>query len=244
MVDDLRVGVLGPIRVFTRGAERTVPGRVERAVLATLAIGVGHAVPVDRLMAAVWGDAPPPTGRHTAQAHVSRLRSLLGTGTIRYEDDAYTLAVDPAAIDAVRFERLTEAARLALADHPEDAARTAREALGLWRGPPYGDLGDDEYFSLEAHRLDELRLATVEVALEADLRRGATAGAVAQLESAVAEHPYREHLWHLLITGLAQADRRVEALRAAARLRAVLAETGLGPSTELLEAEKAILGVG
>lgn len=79
------------------------------------------------------------------------------------------------------------------------------------------------------------------MALEADLRRGAVAGAVAQLEGAVVEYPYREHLWHLLIAGLAQAGRRVEALRAAARLREVLAETGLEPGAGLREVEEGIL---
>lgn len=104
------------------------------------------------------------------------------------------LDLDPAAIDAVRFERLAEEARLAVEDDPAGAAGTAREALALWRGRPYGDLTDDEYFTLESHRLEELRLAVLETALEADLARGALASATAQLESAVEEQPYRERL--------------------------------------------------
>lgn len=99
------------------------------------------------------------------------------------------LDLDPAAIDAVRFERLAEEARLAVEDDPAGAAGTAREALALWRGRPYGDLTDDEYFTLESHRLEELRLAVLETALEADLARGALASATAQLESAVEEQP-------------------------------------------------------
>lgn len=185
MAVDTVVQVLGPVRVVADGVTRLVAGRVERAVLATLAIGVGHAVPVDRIAAAVWDDDPPPTARRTIQAYVSRLRRIVGGDRIEYADDAYVLDLDPAAIDAVRFERLAEEARLALEDDPAGAAGTAREALALWRGRPYGDLTDDEYFTLESHRLEELRLAV----LEADLARGALASATAQLESAVEEQP-------------------------------------------------------
>ena len=64
---------------------------------------------------------------------------------------------------------------------------------------------------------------------------------VGELESAVEESPYREHLWYLLITALARCGRRVEALRACTRLREELRGVGLTPADRLSTMERQIL---
>ena len=55
------------------------------------------------------------------------------------------------------------------------------------------------------------------------------------------EYPYRERLWYLLIEALALSDRRVEALRAGAELRRVLAGAGIDVGTDICELEGRIL---
>jgi DNA-binding SARP family transcriptional activator len=212
-------------------------------LLGALVVAAGHAVPVDRLRAAIWSEDAPRTADSSLQTYVSRLRHLLGADTIVHEDHTYRLDVTRDQIDALRFEDLlAEAAELR--ETPADCAALCEEALGLWRGDPFGDLRDDEAFRLEAMRLEELRLATMELALGAELALGHHEIVVAELESAVHEHPYREHLWYLLVEALAASDRRVDALRTCRDLRSTLAAVGLSPGEEIRGLEQRILLTG
>jgi DNA-binding SARP family transcriptional activator len=160
-----------------------------------------------------------------------------------HSDHAYQLAVERDQIDALQFEDLLIRAT-ELRSEPRACQRLCREALSLWRGDPFGDLSDDEAFRLEAQRLEELRLGMIELDLEAELALGNHEIVVAELESAVEEHPYREHLWYLLIEALVQSDRRVEALRACHTLGRALAEVGVDAGDGLRRIEDRILGVG
>ena len=234
------VRVLGPVDVITPDGPQSVGGPQARAVLASLAIGVGHTVPVDLLSRTLWGDDLPGSAGNTLQSYISDLRHLLGGDAIKRIDHAYELDLDPQQIDAVHFETLLGRA-IEVKSEPEECLRLCREALGLWRGRPFGDLSDDEPFRLEAYRLDELRLAAMELSIEAELALGNDELVVSELEVAVEEHPYREHLWYLLIDALAGSGRRVEALRTCRRLRSVLAEVGVQPTDDLQTVEQEIL---
>ena len=240
MMEECTVRVLGPVDVMTPDGPMSVGGPQARAVLAALAIGAGHAVAVDLLHQTLWGDSPPDSADNTLQSYISDLRHILGTSAIVRVDHAYELDIDAQNIDAVRFETLLGRAVVAKQE-PEECLRLCRDALGLWRGRPFGDLADDDPFRLEAYRLDELRLATMELSIEADLALGNHELVVGELEVAIEEHPYREHLWHLLIEALAASGRRVEALRACRRLRDVLAEVGVEAGDDLLSLEQRIL---
>lgn len=240
MNDECSIRILGPVDVVTPDGPTPVGGRQARTVLATLAVGAGHAVSIDVLRQTLWGDRPPASADNTLQSYISDLRKLLGTTSITRVDHSYELEIDPRAIDAVRFETLLGRAATAR-DDPKECARLCREALGLWRGRPFGELADDEAFRLEAFRLDELRLATMELGLEAELALGHDELVLGELEVAIEEHPYREHLWHLLIETLAGHGRRVEALRTCQRLRSVLAEVGVEAGDDLVALEQRIL---
>ena len=243
MRDDQMIRVLGPIDTLTPSGSRTVGGRQVRALLGTLVIGVGHAVPIDHLDEVLWGDDLPPSADNTLQAYVSHLRGVLGAEAIVRVDHAYQLNAGTDDIDASRFEVLLRQAFASRGDH-EECRRCCGEALGLWRGRPFGDLADDEPFKLETYRLEELRLTAMEYSLEADLALGRHELVVGELENAVQEHPYHERLWCLLIEALAGSGRRVEALRVAARVRHVLAEVGLQPSEDIALLEQQIAGGG
>ena len=62
--------LLGPLEV--RSVESTLPlgGEKQRAVLALLLLHRGEVVSSDRLIEALWGDAPPPTAAKTVQVYV------------------------------------------------------------------------------------------------------------------------------------------------------------------------------
>ena len=139
-------------------------------------------------------------------------------------------------MDALRFELLVNQA----VEKREDAAvcaTLAREALSVWRGDPFGDIADADPFRLEALRLLELRLFTMELKLECDLATGRHEMAIGPLEAMVEEYPYNEKLWHMLIEALAVSGRRVDALAGIDRLTALLAEMDLRPSGEIRELE-------
>jgi DNA-binding SARP family transcriptional activator len=241
MYGGFRILVLGPVDVETPNGPHHIGSRNERAVLAALAMTAGRSLPVSQLRDVVWPEDPPTSSDGAIHTYVSRLRHLLGPDAIERVDHAYQLVADRSQIDAVHFEDLVDAASEARSD-PRRCADLCHEALALWRGMPFGDLGDEEPFRLESLRLDELRVAAMELALGAEIELGHHEVAAAELESAVREHPYRERLWYLLIEALRRDDRRIEALQACARLREVLIEAGLDAGPELLELERRIAG--
>ena len=235
------IRILGPIDLWTPRAVVPIGSRNLRALLGGLAISVGHAAPADHLEYVIWGEEPPASAANTLQSYVSRLRHLLGSDAVVSEDHSYKLIADVGQIDALRFEQLLGQAT-ELRNEPDRSHPLCRKALELWRGPPFGELADEEPFHLEAMRLDELRIATMELSLEAELALGRHELVVGELESAVEEYPYRERLWYLLIEALARDDRRVEAIRTCQRLRAMLAGVGLDATDELRTVEDRILG--
>lgn len=235
-----QIRVLGPIEIVASSGAPAAAGARLRTLLAALVISAGRAVPISSLKFVLWGDRPPAAADNTLQTYVSHLRHVLGHDAVVLVDHSYRLDVDVGTIDAVQFERLLTAATDHRSDH-ERCRLLCRQALDLWRGRAFGDLADDESFALEAYRLDELRLAAMELALESELGLGRHELIIGELELAVDEHPYREGLWHLLIEALSVSDRRVEALRACERLRQVLAEAGLEAGDRLIEREQAIL---
>jgi hypothetical protein len=106
------------------------------------------------------------------QVHMSRLRKALGDGELVETTPAgYRLRVLPGELDAERFDELVDAGRRALADgDPELASSLLREALGLWRGPPLSDLAHEPFAAAEIRRLEERRLAAIELAIDGDRR--------------------------------------------------------------------------
>jgi DNA-binding SARP family transcriptional activator len=238
--DDLFVRVLGPVDFVVDGAVVAPGSRLERKLLAALAVSANHSVTAHQLADVLWGDDPPASRTNTLQTYVSRLRHSLGHGRITSEANSYLLQLAPSELDALAFEQLvTRAARSR--DDVTRCRAICADALDLWRGTAFGTFAAEDPFRLEALRLEEIRLYALELTLECDLRLGNVELAVGSLEALVEEHPYRERLWALLVAGLAMSERRVEALRAGDKLRHVLGDLGLEPSAGFSRLEDEIL---
>ena len=146
-----------------------------------------------------------------------------------------------AAIDSRRFEALLGQARETVGTNPTKASELCHRALDLWRGQALADFSYEEFVQAEGRRPDEVRLAAIELRIEAHLAAGHDAHLVPELESLVIEHPLRENLWSQLMLILYRTGRQPEALRAYQRAREVFGDLGTEPSDDLAALEKKIL---
>ena len=235
--------ILGTLEVDDGDRRVDVGGARQRALLTILLLRRGEAVTADRLIDELYAGDPPPTAAKSLHAHVSRLRKALGDGTrLRTEAGGYALRVDPGELDADRFAASLGSARACLSDDPEAALATLEQALSLWRGPPFGDLGYTDFVQAELARLEELRLCCLEERFEAGLALGRHAELLPELEGLVAANPLRERLRSQQMLALYRSGRQAEALHAYQDARQTLvAELGLEPGPALQALERAIL---
>jgi predicted ATPase/DNA-binding SARP family transcriptional activator len=231
---DLRIGILGPLDMRVGFGEPVqVVGPRLRALLIRLAMEPHRVVLAGQLIDAVWDSEPPAAATGALQSLVSRLRRLL-PDVVESHAAGYRLAIEPEAVDSVRFERLALAGRDELRRDPRRARELLGEALALWRGPALADVATARFAGAAIARLEELRLGAVEDRIEAELATGEADRLVAGLDELVTAHPLRERLSGQFVRALAGGGRQAEALAAYERLRSRLAdELGIDPSEEL-----------
>ncbi len=242
VASDVRIGILGPLEVRVGFGEPVeVVGRRLRRLLIRLAIDPDRMVLASQLVDAVWDEDPPAGATNALQSLVSRLRRLL-PDAVESDSVGYRLALEPDAVDAIRFEALARAGREELRRDPRQAGDTLREALALWRGPALADAAAAHFAKAAVARLEELRLGALEDRIEADLATGGDEALVAELDQLVTTLPLRERLCGQLMRALARAGRQADALAAYERLRARLADDlGIDPSEELKAVHVAVL---
>jgi DNA-binding SARP family transcriptional activator len=231
--------ILGSLEVWDGARQIDVRGAKRRAVLALLVLHANEVVGKDRLIDELWGENAPATAAAALHNHISRLRKVLGPEALATRAWGYVLRAHPDSIDLQKFERLVEEAE-ALPAHERSAK--LGEALALWRGPALADLSFEPALRHEIARLEELRLATHETRIDADLEVGRHSQVIGELETLIAQHPLRERLRGQLILALYRDGRQAEALEVYRETRRLLAdELGLEPSPALRELERAIL---
>src|SRR5262249_44690670 len=150
----------------------------------------------------LWTDDPPANARKSLHVQLTRLRAALPHGLLVRTETGYRLDVERRSIDLWRFLKLTDEGRRLLAQgRAEPAAKQLRAALAPWRGAPLAGLEDEPFAADAARGLEELRLAAEEDRIEADLACGVR-GLVAELDTLVREHPFRERLRGQLMLAL------------------------------------------
>ncbi len=260
MVDAaLSVRLFGAVEVFRGGSGDGADGsrldlgpRMQRAVLAMLAVDPGRVVAVDRLIDELWSGEAPAKAAGGLQAYVSNLRKVLEPDRkprtpprlLLTREPGYLLDVAPGQVDLPRFTAAVAGGRGALDRGDHDAARRLLgDALALWRGEPLAEFADLGFAAATAVRLGELRTSAVEDLMAARLGLGETAAAVPELEELVGAHPYRERSWGLLVLALYRAGRQADALGALRGVRERLAaDLGIEPGPELRRLEQAVFG--
>jgi DNA-binding SARP family transcriptional activator len=239
----LEFRILGPLEARDGNRELALGGPKPRALLAVLLLHANEIVPADRLIDEVWGEDSPDDAAAALRVNVSRLRKALPQDVLTTRSPGYVVRVEPDALDLHRFERLVDEGRSLLArDLAADGSERLREALFLWRGPALVDFAYESFAQAAIARLEEIKLAAIELRIDADLALGCHDELIGELEALVSEHPLRERLRRCLMTALYRSGRQAEALDAYQDARRALVDgLGIEPGAELRELEQAIL---
>jgi pimeloyl-ACP methyl ester carboxylesterase/DNA-binding winged helix-turn-helix (wHTH) protein len=243
----LEVRVLGPLQCVVDGRDITPSAPKERLLLATLIARHARPVSVDTLTDELWPALSPMDARRVLRVRVAGLRKLLrasGVGEVLESvGSGYRFSIRPQALDVNLFWELVERARQeSAACDPARASSSLREALGMWRGEPYGGIRPCASLEAEITRLRDAYVGVIEDRIDADLACGHHRRLISELDALVVAHPLRERLWGQRVLALYRCDRQAEALRACAQLRENLRhELGLLPGATLRALESAVL---
>ena len=234
--------VLGPVEA--RAADGSVIGFRARKPITVLAVLLAHAnswVSAEALIAATWPEqAAPASANANLKTYVWQLRKALPHRRVEHAAGRYRLRVEPGDLDVDDVVRLAEAARQVVADGDRRTAATLlADALGRWRGRPFGGLDIDVAGTA---RLDALRTELRVLLAETYSELGELPRAAAVWRALVDEDPLAEGHWARWMTALNRAGRHSDALAVHERARAVLAEElGVEPGPELAAARRAAL---
>lgn len=239
--------VLGPLEVLgPDGVAVNLGGPRQRIVLALLLLEAPHVVPVERLVDAVWPDAPPSTARSQIQICVSSLRQRLdpagAAGVIATRRPGYAIEAEDLDLDWKAFQlEVARGREAAERGRLTEAAEHLGRALDRWRGAPLSGI-DSRRIQDAAVRMEEERARAVEELAEIELSSGRHRELVPVLRQEVDRYPLREQLRGQLMRALYRSGRQADALQEFRRARALsVEELGIEPSEPLRRIEQAIL---
>lgn len=246
--DGLRVSVLGSLMVSCRGEELALGMGMRRVVFGLLAVHPNIRLHRRSIIDILWPDGPPATAVNQVQAHVSRLRRILGPGPddpecpLRSFGTSYMLHATSGQLDLLAFHDLGERAMQARARGDLPAACGLYEkALNLWRGEPLDELdllrGIPAVSELERQRTDLI----VEYS-DAAFGAGLHDRVLPHLRALAAREPLNEKAHARLMIALAHTGQQAASLRIFDELRCRLDdELGVCPGTELADAHQCVL---
>lgn len=244
----MRYEIMGPLRVVDGNGRYSIGARKVQLMLTILLIRADQVVPVEQLMAELWGEEPPRRAAAGIHVYVSQIRKFLHQPSrnecpVATRPPGYVLRLGSDDLDFRLFQRLMAEAR----DHSrhqryEQARADLESALALWRGP----MTDHMYRGpiLEGFQawLEEARLNCIDMLTEARLMLGHHHELVSHLHQLTAEYPLREALHCQLMLALYRCGRRADALQAYQSARKVLnTELGLDPCQDMRDLQHSIL---
>ncbi|MDQ1429034.1 MAG: hypothetical protein QOK39_2510 [Acidimicrobiaceae bacterium] len=241
---------LGEILVEVDQTIRTPGGPRPAAALALLMINANRRVTADAITAALWDDGRPRS-ISTLESHLWRLRQVLEphrpaghrSSVLLTESGGYRLVVTADQVDSLRFESLLEDASVLLRQRqPDRALQRCDQARALWRGRPFDPVTDREWAAPAVARLQECRAQLDERHVDALLGVGEPERALRELETALGDHPLREHLWAQRMLATYRTGRTDAALETFQKARRVfLDELGIEPGEQLRSLHQRIL---
>jgi DNA-binding SARP family transcriptional activator len=250
----VEAGVLGPLKTLVEAQDVTPTAQKQRQVLALLLVKDSQVVPLPTLMEELWADAPPRSAVTIIQTYVLGLRKhfagVLGTRPAVVADEllqtrgrGYAFNTEACAFDMHCYLYMVKAAKQAVADHDDNrAVRFFTDAEEGWRGPALVDVECGLPLATEAARLDQIRLASLEMQVEAQLRLGRYRDVVIDLTALVLRHPFHEKLHAYLMLALSKSGMRSRALEVFHKLRhSMITELGIEPCWVIQQLHREII---
>ena len=239
--------LIGPLDVRCSGPRSVVPAARQRSLLAALLVRANQPVSKQSLCLAVWGERLSDRAEVTLRSYVMRLRRVLGPSVsdrLSAQPSGYLLRLEEGdELDLLRLRACVRQGKRAAGD--EDWSRSLRdfgEGLALWRGEPLCDVPSDSVRRTVLPTLAELRTQLWEGLYAAASHLSRVGELVVPLQHVVAEEPTSERLCMLLMSALAQCNRRVDALAEFRRLRqALISEQGVEPCALVQELHRQLL---
>ncbi len=110
----MRYEVLGGIEALgDDGQVLPLGGPTQHRLLGALLVEANHTVSVDRLVEALFDGAEPDNSVKAVRTYVSRLRGIVGEGTVVTVAGGYRFSSEPGSLDAERFSELVRGASAA-----------------------------------------------------------------------------------------------------------------------------------
>ena len=230
-----RVRVCGPLEIEIDGrrVESPLSGSKRAQLVAYLAINRGRAVRRDELIDVIWSTNPPQRPEGAFATLLTRTRAVLGAEVL---SGGTQLRLNLGPEPWIDWEAAMAGAELATRAFAEgrqaEALRLAGEALGI---VDQGFLPGFEAAWIDDRRreLEEQRFPICDVLARAALALGGRHVTAAEraARTLIAEQPFREHGYVMLMEALAAAGDTAEALRTYDTLRTLLREElGLTPA--------------
>lgn len=244
----LDFAVLGPLEVRVDGRPVPLGTPKQRAVLALLLISRNRPVMRDSIIDAIFEESAKADATHNLHVYVANLRKILASSgldpkQVLASKPGYRLNVPDSACDIGRFATEKAAGvQAAAAGRFKQAGDRLATALAQWRAPVLDDLREFRFVESFATALLEDKMVAHVVRAESEIACGRGALVISELESLVAEHPFREPLWAQLMTAYYVSERQTDALDAYRRLKSVLSEElGIDPGQALRTLHQRIL---
>jgi DNA-binding SARP family transcriptional activator len=244
----LRYEILRPVRVVDETGARSITAPKVELLLTVLLSRADQLVTTSAIMAELWPEDPPRRAAAGLHVYVSQLRKFLHRpgrrkSPIVTHKAGYLLTLGHDELDADIFLRLARLGREhARAGRLTEAEDCLERALGLWRGPLFGDLRRGQRLGAYAVWLTQERLDWVELLIDVRLALGAHRAVISELYALVEEYPMRESFYRQLMLALYRSDRQAEALRVYQHAWRVLdRELGVAPCRSLQRLHSDIL---
>ncbi|GIF51335.1 transcriptional regulator [Asanoa ferruginea] len=248
---DLRLQILGPLRIWRDGVELDAGPRQQAYLLAVLLASGGKPLTMSELVDRVWADDVPASAANIVQKYVGALRRLLeptlpareNGSFLRRHGNGYLFVAGPGILDVALFRELVESAKVAVAEQRSEVGLDSYvRALGLWHGSAgdglaHGSAGMSIFAALDAEFFDAC-VAAAGLAVA----RGQPGRVLQSLQLAARMAPLHEAVQASLAVALAAAGQQAEALSLLRAVRARLADDlGIDPGPALVSAHRRVL---
>jgi DNA-binding SARP family transcriptional activator/tetratricopeptide (TPR) repeat protein/KaiC/GvpD/RAD55 family RecA-like ATPase len=246
VLEPLALKLFGGLRVEVDGEDvaQRLPGRQGRTLVAYLVLNRDRPVSRDELLDVLWPSQPPVAPEAALNSVLAKVRRAIGPELITGRQAVVLELPANAYVDVHAVGEQTERAERALADGDPatalDAAQSVVDVIGLPLLPSL----DGDWLEPWRRHFAELVPRAQEIAVRAGLMLGDGHLPAAERAAAalVADEPFREAGYALLMEAQARQGNVAEALRTFEQVRVLLRdELGTSPSQSLVALHDSLL---